>query len=366
MLSYGEAVQRNLGGLVVDSPWLRDAGVELHEIISKWISLRRRSEFLDVGTNQLLSCSARNTSRALSDLLRSDIVLIVLDPIRLTDTPHLNAILPDLLGKPNVYFAINGEIESGGLHDVGSSLDDDKAKRVIRQRLDHQLKAFQVSTGVTEGPALGSEIVFLSAHKALKSMNALRKTMHALKETGNSNASGQAFAEFNKEYLESNLAEASSSLIRDVQVVRQQAEAQDGTYEPTLRWLEKSATRYIVRSLADVLDESREIEALCAAHTQLLLCTRRELRKDTFTSGEAIKEEMDRVKRGVDEALRKRLVWWKVMSWRVDMVAEEVGREIEERWAVELSQKVRRRQHASRHKQVSELIIRLFCIAVGF
>jgi hypothetical protein len=35
MISYGEAVQRNIGTLVIDSPWLRDAGVELHEITSE-------------------------------------------------------------------------------------------------------------------------------------------------------------------------------------------------------------------------------------------------------------------------------------------------------------------------------------------
>lgn len=264
----------------------------------------------------------------------------MLDPIRLTDTPELNAILPDLLGKSDVYFAINGEIESSGPNDVGSSLQVDKARHHIRQRLDQQLKALQMTTGSTPGPTSGSKIIFLSSHKALKSMDALRKTMLVLKEEANQNASSLAFTEFNREYLESNLAEVSNSLLRDIQDVRRRAEAQGGMYKPTLSWLEQSATRYIVRSLADVLDESREIEALCAAHAQLLSRTRRDLRKGTFTSGEAVKEEMDRVKRGVDEALRTRLVWWKVMTWRVDMVAEEVGREIEERWAVELSQKV--------------------------
>ena len=283
---------------------------------------------------------AQNPSRALSDLLRSDVILIVLDPIRLTDTAELNAILPDMLGKSDVYFAVNGEIESSGLDDVGSSLQVDKARHHIRQRLDQQLKALEMTTGSTPGPAGGSKIIFLSSHRALKSMDALRNTMRVLKEQANRTASSLAFTEFNKEYLESNLAEVSHNLLRDIKDVRQRAQAQGGVYEPTLSWLEQSATRYIVRSLADVLDESREIEALCAAHAQLLSRTRRDLRKDTFTSGAAIKEEMDRVRRGVDEALRKRLVWWKVMSWRVDMVAEEVGREIEERWAVELSQKV--------------------------
>jgi len=39
MTSYGEAVRRNTGALAIDSPWLRDAGVELHEITSESSSL---------------------------------------------------------------------------------------------------------------------------------------------------------------------------------------------------------------------------------------------------------------------------------------------------------------------------------------
>lgn len=33
--SYGDRVGRDLNGLVVDSPWLRDAAVDVHEVTSK-------------------------------------------------------------------------------------------------------------------------------------------------------------------------------------------------------------------------------------------------------------------------------------------------------------------------------------------
>ena len=153
-------------------------------------------------------------------------------------------------------------------------------------------------------------------------------------------SSEHAFAKFREEYLESNLGAVSAGLLGDIRAVRERADSHGRIYEATNEWIAKSASNYVTRNLVDVLDETREIEALCAQHAELLARARQDLGRDTYTSGEAIKEEMDRAKRGVEEVLRKRLVWWKVMSWRVDMVAEEVGREVEERWAVELTQKV--------------------------
>jgi hypothetical protein len=286
----------------------------------------------------LLSTTASDTSRALSRLLESDIVLLVLDPIRLLDTPEITAILPDLLGKPDVYFVINGEIESNGLRDVGASLDQEQARRVTLKSLEDQLQSSRSAFGL-ERESATDKIVFLSTHKALRSMDALRSTL-TTGETSARSSSEHAFAKFKAEYLESNLGAVSASLLGDIRAVRERADRLGAVYEATYTWLADSVSRHIARNLADVLDETREIEALCAQHAELLSRTRQELRRDTFTSGEAIKEEMDRAKRGVEEVLRKRLVWWKVMSWRVDMVAEEVGREVEERWAVELTQKV--------------------------
>lgn len=262
----------------------------------------------------------------------------MLDPVRLLDTPEITAILPDLLGKPDVYFIVNGEIESNGLRDVGASLDQELARRVTRKLLEDQLRSSRSAFGLAT-KAAQEKIVFLSTHKALRSMDALRSTL-TVGETIALNSSEHAFAKFREEYLESNLGAVSAGLLGDIRAVRERADISGGVYEDAYAWLAESASRYILRNLADVLDETREIETLCAQHADLLSRKRQELRRDTFTSGEAIKEEMDRAKRGVEEVLRKRLVWWKVMSWRVDMVAEEVGREVEERWAVELTQKV--------------------------
>ena len=284
--------------------------------------------------------TARDSSRALSTLLESDIVLLVLDPVRLLDTPEITAILPDLVGKPYVYFVINGEIESNGLRDVGASVDQEKARSVIRKRLEEQLRDVRSAVLGSAGDASTGKIVFLSSHKALRSMDALRSTLGAEATSTLQGSSEHAFAKFREEYLESNLGAVSAGLLGDIRAVRERAESHGRIYEATNEWIAKSASNYVTRNLVDVLDETREIEALCAQHAELLARARQDLGRDTYTSGEAIKEEMDRAKRGVEEVLRKRLVWWKVMSWRVDMVAEEVGREVEERWAVELTQKV--------------------------
>lgn len=329
-------MERDIDGLVVDSPWLRDAAIDVHEITSESrLSCSRHSSnnFL---THTVLVPSARDPSRALSTLLESDIILLVLDPIRLLDTPEITAILPDVVGKPNVYFVINGEIESNGLRDVGSSLDQEKARRVARRKLEEQLTASRSAMGFNQETAT-EKVVFLSTHKALRAMEALRSTLSSEAASGSTE---HAFAKFREEYAESNLGAVSAGLLGDIRAVRERAESQGRLYEATHAWIAESASRYIMRNLADVVDETREIEALCATHAELLTRTRQEVRRNTYTSGEAIKEEMDRARRGVEEVLRKRLVWWKVMSWRVDMVAEEVGREVEERWAVELTQKV--------------------------
>jgi hypothetical protein len=278
--------------------------------------------------------SANDTSVALSHLLRSDVVLLVLDPIRLLETSELRPILPSLLGKRNLYFIINGELDFSGAGLAGSLQD---LRDATEKRLERQLAELEAKTG-----SLGEvnhNVLFLSAHKALHSMEALRSTLDPV--TSDKKSRDLAFETFRKEYLESNLGAVSSSLLGDIRALRKDAEERcEGVFENSSDWVLRSATNYISRSLADVLDESAEIGSLVSAHTELLKLRREEIRNETFTSGEAIKEEMERVRRGVDDVLKRRLAWWKVLSWRVDTVAEEVGREVEERWAVELSQKV--------------------------
>lgn len=309
--------------MTVPTPWLNEApAFDIHEI------------------------TTTSTSRVLSQLLASDVAVLVLDPIRLLDSPEIAHVLPYILGKKNLYFVINGEIEAIGLRDVGTELrpfgsvvvetQQLDARHKISAKLNDQIDRIKTKLGV---PVSETEemIMFVSTSRALKAMDALRSTLNMddPSQTNDPTTSAAAFTTFKDEYLESNLGVVSTKLLDNLKSQTATAVQLD-----TAQWVAASATRYVAQSLADVLDETHETATRVTAQAEYLARLKRDLKSETFTSGHAIKEEVDRAKRQVQDVLASRLAWWKVMSWRVDTVAEEVGRAVEESWAVELSQKV--------------------------
>lgn len=356
---------RELNELRCDTPWLRDAGdgVTLFEI------------------------NAQTDSSILTTLLTTQVNLIVLDPIRLLDTPLLRDILPSIKKKPNVFFVVNGSLPvvqdhavlaspigpsgEGGLasHDalkrIQSVEEIERSRQAVEVRLREQWVSFTCTpeadiNSSAETNATPSAVIpktyFLNSAQAIQALSALSI---GLESSGDptSEEKKTAFHLFQENYEASGLGTFSQGWLEDVRGIMGRLShfsplprvgaGEDVANDERALFLVESAKKYVERRLIELREEANTV--LRSAEELENIADRAIL---SFVVGEsegddahridskAVTSSLAKTRSEVQRVLRDRLTWWKVIGWRVDQVGEEVGSEIQARWGFTLTQQV--------------------------
>lgn len=159
----------------------------------------------------------------LSNLLRADLLLLVVDPIRLLNTPHLECIGRSLVRRKSTHIAVNGHLPSSCTH------------AEIEARLRDQCRQF----------APGSSVPAISFVNSSTAWSAQTLLMGALQSQQESSASRTlAFEKFQTEFLASRLGQLQSSVAETIS--RQQPSSRQTavvTTQLALDYIHETVTR---------------------------------------------------------------------------------------------------------------------------
>ncbi|GMK54558.1 hypothetical protein CspeluHIS016_0111440 [Cutaneotrichosporon spelunceum] len=174
---------------------------------------------------------------AVSQMLTCDAVAFVLDPVRLTNAPFLDKLLPVALGKGHVQFIING------------ALPAHMNEEATRAALDKQIAAISVPT-----ECKAYNIAFVQADKALRALDALASALGGSEGENKS----LAFETFQHDFIASKIGPLQSQLMHLAP-----ADAQMATAASTARLALAYTTgvvatdRDVVRKASDVVSDLR-------------------------------------------------------------------------------------------------------------
>lgn len=161
----GELPTRTDGSLATPSSWLQASGADIVEVAPG--------------------------PEAESQLVATDAVAIVLDPIRLTAVPFIEKILPTVLAKGTVQIIVNGPLPP-------HATEED-----LRAEIDKQITAVSVPGGHKS-----YDVSFVRAEQALHALDALASALSSEGE-----GKGHAFDEFQRDFLASNIGPVQKSLM---------------------------------------------------------------------------------------------------------------------------------------------------------
>jgi hypothetical protein len=310
------------------------------------------------------------------------VILLIIDPIRLLDTPRLASLVPELEHKRGVYFVVDGELPGGVLAD-----DVAAARKRVEERLRGQLSRLW---GRRQGnhhdhddgmmTAEGSpKTLFMHSERGISAIHALRRVIslsnsdHAATANANANANttasqeaadtvqsvqSRAFREFQERYVASNLGHVSQSLITDIRALTGPPNGQQDVPSTTTTTTTINPNSIQTRTAEHVLLRSLHyIDTVLTALTAESLRVKKEataLRETaedeerdilllaSTTWRRSLQTEMQRTRDAVAGVLKERFGGWRVLTGRAERVEEEVGGQVVAHWGYALTQQVSR------------------------
>ncbi|KAJ9092950.1 hypothetical protein QFC19_008548 [Naganishia cerealis] len=312
VIRYAENTTREIDSLACNSPWLRDASIDLVEV------------------------------------LYSDAVVLVLDPIRLLDTPHLAEIVKELEHKPRVVFLVDGDVPGSLVPDTEGVDPLEHARRKVQERVREQLDSLWKRGYAAAEHGREEQIprsLFINSEKGISAIHSLRRVISATATTPATTTPGtlpsedgerRAFDEFQERYIASNLGGVSQSLLADIRTLT------------VIGGPTQTATHVLRRSLA-------YIEAVLTTLTAQSLSVRREAsalrdaaedeERDIRLAAEStwrrsLTGEMERTRDAVQRVLSDRFGGWRVITGRVERVEEEVAGQVVAHWGYAVTQQL--------------------------
>lgn len=307
-------------------------------------------------------------------------ILLIIDPIRLLDTPRLASLVPELEHKRGVYFVVDGELPGGVLAD-----DVAAARKRVEERLRGQLSRLWGrrpgnSHDHEDGmmTAEGSpKTLFMHSERGISAIQALRRVIslsnsdHAATTTANANTTAsqeaadtvqsvqsRAFREFQERYVASNLGHVSQSLITDIRALTGPPNGQQDVPSTTTTTTTINPTSIQTRTAEHVLLRSLHyIDTVLTALTAQSLGVKKEatalreaaedeerdiLLLASTTWRRSLQTEMQRTRDAVAGVLKERFGGWRVLTGRAERVEEEVGGQVVAHWGYALTQQVSR------------------------
>ncbi|WWC59932.1 uncharacterized protein I303_102495 [Kwoniella dejecticola CBS 10117] len=305
-IGHGPLPQREAEALSLNASWLQATGYDVVEVNIK---------------------TAEDT---ISTLLSTDSLLLVLDPIRLIDTPQLSAILPLVLSRGSVHFVINGH------------LPPHTSQSAIESKLRDQLSRIKVDPidDVTFNPA-NIPISFVKAEKALDALDALAA---GLGDNGPSTSTSKtkAFEIFQRQFLESHIGPLQSSLLSSLQSFPEpQLSTARQNAALALSHIEKviSHDRDIVKDAQHTVSELRRGASQGASKAKHLSVASRGI-EGGLVEG-SVEYDMDRVKSGLEEKFLGRLSWLGLIGrTRVDDIQFELSSYLSNQFGKDLERQI--------------------------
>jgi hypothetical protein len=260
----------------------------------------------------------------LTRLLATDITLIVLDPIRLLDTPTLSRVVPLLLKRGNVQFVVNGHLPPGATQQ--------RIRDLLRAAIEQHLSALGLQ--VTH-----SDIHFVQAESALSSLDALAS---GLSETSSSSARVQSFDAYQDGFVRSNLGSLQRTLSETTAAlpIPQSSTAQHIAslaieYITSVIENDRKIADSAARTVSD-LRHSAEDAASKAKHLSII-----SMGIQGGVVAEGVDHEAVVVRRELEEKFNGKWSWLALVArLRVDDVGAELATDIERNLAVRLSRQV--------------------------
>ncbi|WRT65407.1 uncharacterized protein IL334_002350 [Kwoniella shivajii] len=330
---------------LADSEETRRALLDRHEgsnietfQISHGLSPRRESQALTLSSSWLqltgfdvIELNAKKPEDTISSLLPTETLLVVLDPIRLIDTPQLSSILPLALSKGSVHFAINGH------------LPPNTSQSSIETKFRDQLAKIKVDSLQDDIPFNPSSISvsFVNSEKAL---NALEALSAALQDHGPSTSSAKtrAFETFQNQFLASYIGPLQTSLLTSVQTISEpQITTARQTAALTMSHVENviSSDRDIVKNAIHTVTELRRGAQQGASKAKHLSVASRGI-EGGLVEG-SVEYDTDKIKTGLEEKFLGRLSWLGLIGrTRVDDIQFELGDYLNNEFGVELEKQI--------------------------
>lgn len=293
-----------------------------------------------------ITITDQTASQALTTLLTAPVCVLALDPVRLLDTALLRQILPELAGKPHVYLVVNrSSVGTGGV-------EADDGRREIDEEIKRQWDAFTAGpTGDRVSPAAIPSIFHLDSSRALAALNDLGTGLETPGDPS-SGARAESFKRFSDGYADSGMVAFSTEFKEGVKRALER-QGQVMTPRGTLpgasvveAHVMERARSYAEHRLAELAGQADEIAKDASRLEHFAARTVDSLMQSSGSSSvtavavspESIDASLGKARATVRQVLQDRLAWWKVLFWRVDQVADEVGMEVQGRWGTALAQ----------------------------
>ncbi|WWC98869.1 hypothetical protein V866_005763 [Kwoniella sp. B9012] len=293
-------------------------------------SLSLSASWLQATGYDVVEVNTKKAEDTMSTLLSTDSLLVVLDPIRLIDTPQLSSLLPLVLSRGSIHFVVNGY------------LPPNTSQTAIETKLREQLSKIKVDPleGLTFDPA-SIPVSFVKAEKALNALDALAA---GLQDHGPSTSTSKtrAFEVFQKQFLESHIGPLQSSLLQSIKSISQpQLSTSRQVAGLALSHVENtiSTDRDIVKDALHTVSELRRGAQQGASKAKHLSVASRGI-EGGLVEG-SVEYDMNKVKSQLEERFNGRLSWLGLIGrTRVDDVQFELTNHLNNHFATDLEKQV--------------------------
>ncbi|WVW79700.1 hypothetical protein I302_101670 [Kwoniella bestiolae CBS 10118] len=305
-IGHGPNPHREPESLSLSASWLQSTGYDVIEVNTK---------------------KAEDT---LSTLLSTDSLLVVLDPIRLTDTPQLSSILPLALSRGSIHLVINGH------------LPPNTSQTTIEAKLRDQLSKLKVNP--LEETSFNPASVPISFVKAEKALDALDALAAGLQEHGPSTSTSKtrAFEVFQNQFLESHIGPLQSSLLQSLTSISEpQLSTSRQVAGLALSHIENiiASDRDIVKDALHTVSELRRGAQQGASKAKHLSVASRGI-EGGLVEG-SVEYDMNKVQSQLEEKFNGRLSWLGLIGrTRVDDVQFELTNHLNNNFATDLERQI--------------------------
>ncbi|WVF66729.1 hypothetical protein IAT40_001471 [Kwoniella sp. CBS 6097] len=319
----------------------KDANIDIFQISQGTTPRRDAAESLVISSSWLqttgydvIEVNTKEADETISTLLRTDSLLVVLDPIRLTDTPKLKPILSSILSRGNAHFVINGY------------LPPNTSQASIEATLKEQLAKLIPNANSQEATATATatanfSVSFVNAQSALQALEALATGLQDHGPTSSS-AKTRAFEVFQNQFLASQIGPLQSSLINSLKTESHPQLTTARTVSTlAVAHVEDiiASDRDVVKEASHTVSELRRSAQHGATKAKHLSVASRGIEGGLVEGG--VDHEMAKVKSGLEERFAGRLTWLSLVGRaRVDDVASELGTYLGTRFGVDLERQI--------------------------
>ncbi|EIW69179.1 hypothetical protein TREMEDRAFT_44343 [Tremella mesenterica DSM 1558] len=202
------------------------------ELSTSASSLAKPSSWLQTGECEILEVAHQSSSSTLSDLLRTDFILLILDPIRLLEAPSISPLIPYLFRRGGVQLVVNGPLPPG------------TSENRLEKTLSKQIKAAMLANDVIPSPDI--PFSFVDSTRAIEALDALSYALNASDSLPD--ARSLAFQTFQTSFLASNIGNLQIYLLSRLRTSR-----------PPADWRAVQVGRLALNHANDILQEERNI-----------------------------------------------------------------------------------------------------------